>query len=902
MINKFINFSKIEANNYFGYDFQLMNLTKNIDITMFLDSDITINKALRTINNGITPNTFAFKLVFENQTITIPSNTMLNKTWYFDNVAISDLYFDNPKIANWYFDVNQGASQTITINTIVEAKDEIELSIQKEGSKLVIFRGVLKQPKTTFKARDTQIIINCTSEDVSVRAYDDVFKQDEVLVDKFIYNSTSQYTKDNSLLYILAKKLGFTDADMDIEDIKYPSINGQDGGWIQVRFSRFTKEEQIAQELGEIVRSFYGTFTIIDGKLTIKSMLKPFIPLNYIFNEDNILNSFEKVPSEIQYDNVKVKFSDWYVGEEQLVWALVGTDKQATPDNAMVYIEPNMNEETQNKAIMIQWIGTGLVSSWNPTFEVEFVDKNGTKLEPKYNIELSNTGGKLKLFNSSSDRIFVNKFKIKGVPISEEPNISVHYNGRNLNPTRTNTIENKYVQSARHAMLLAQQTFHMECKSHTTYKYKANFAPFLEAGTSAFIRHSILGDYNVITQNITHNVNSTQVEAKEIKPFEYNDYRYEITYPTNTPQTGIIGGGSGGGTGGDGGIGNDSIPEAITDFTLKPMLNGFSVKIRYSYDTNNIKGYRLFINDGIQEEVVDISSNSHFEPAKGGQTYYVRVAAVSFRNIRGPISDSKQVIPLTDTDIGAGDIIYPPGQSPEELKEAYDRLNNQLNSDIGKLTNAIEGVDIKLDSKITAGLNGLNASISKVETENTEQERRITQNKTDIIATSNKISSTVSASITDLKENYLKQEFSKIEQNSNSIKLEVGETKSDISDLTAGMKPENIVSSINLSPREIKLNAQRIRLGNGLAVVGDNVSVKDLRADSLIIDSENFKVNTINGSLELNKITSSVGVDGVISIFGANNGLIVYDGTTEANSTMRTVIKAGRITYQEARI
>lgn len=85
-------------------------------------------------------------------------------------------------------------------------------------------------------------------------------------------------------------------------------------------------------------------------------------------------------------------------------------------------------------------------------------------------------------------------------------------------------------------------------------------------------------------------------------------------------------------------------------------------------------------------------------------------------------------------------------------------------------------------------------------------------------------------------------------------------------ELTFAVMQDNIVSSINQTAEEIKINAARIALGNGLVVEDDKVAVKSVfglnfglgtgvlgNQDGLILQSENFKLsaNTTTGDFDL---------------------------------------------------
>ncbi len=117
------------------------------------------------------------------------------------------------------------------------------------------------------------------------------------------------------------------------------------------------------------------------------------------------------------------------------------------------------------------------------------------------------------------------------------------------------------------------------------------------------------------------------------------------------------------------------------------------------------------------------------------------------------------------------------------------------------------------------------------------------------------------------------EQYSVIQQLANQITLLVQEDSKNYSiieqlanELSFVVRKDNLVSSINQSAEEIKINAQRIALGNGLVVEDDKVAVKSVfglnfglgigvlgNQDGLILQSNNFRLyaNTTTGDFDL---------------------------------------------------
>ena len=113
------------------------------------------------------------------------------------------------------------------------------------------------------------------------------------------------------------------------------------------------------------------------------------------------------------------------------------------------------------------------------------------------------------------------------------------------------------------------------------------------------------------------------------------------------------------------------------------------------------------------------------------------------------------------------------------------------------------------------------------------------------------------------------------------------------------LKPAEITSQLLMgvtNPEDTKHQATLFQVGEentGTFIKFTNGKLKQEVAGT---DIETFVTDIGKGKFEINANTQ---VNGVLEVFSNDKGIISYDGTTQANSTKRIVIKGGEILFQE---
>lgn len=113
------------------------------------------------------------------------------------------------------------------------------------------------------------------------------------------------------------------------------------------------------------------------------------------------------------------------------------------------------------------------------------------------------------------------------------------------------------------------------------------------------------------------------------------------------------------------------------------------------------------------------------------------------------------------------------------------------------------------------------------------------------------------------------------------------------------LKPAEITSQLLMgvtNPEDTKHQGTIFQIGE--ENTGTYIKLTDgkLKQEVAGTDLANFVDDIGKGKFEINANTQ---VNGVLEVYSNNKGLISYDGTTQANSTKRIVIKGGEILFQE---
>ena len=160
------------------------------------------------------------------------------------------------------------------------------------------------------------------------------------------------------------------------------------------------------EELAELVKAIVGSVYVTgDGTLKITSLInqRDTHELEYELKKGNVLNYLEEWIDEKENNKVEVTFSENKTEPRQAVFILAGQNMDYEKDDAKIKVPANTVENDTYWKIEYM---TEYVNNLETTPEVTAYKANsdGTKTYvnyTEYDVELTNTEGKVKFLNSS---------------------------------------------------------------------------------------------------------------------------------------------------------------------------------------------------------------------------------------------------------------------------------------------------------------------------------------------------------------------------------------------------------------------------------------------------------------------------------------------------------------------
>ena len=621
---EYIKLSYQERNNI-EHKITFFNKTKNIDITDFVENEtLNINKFITNESNSISPNSVSLELKFPDFE-DIDEKTIV----YFDE---SDKYFNE---LEGYFDENISEK----LKNVVEKDDEVIIYDTFNNTKLELFTGIVKNP--LIRQEHLYKILIVEIKDKTVLGYYKRFEKDEVYQGHYFYNSSD---KEHSLLYNLAKRIGFEEDKIEIEEIKY-SI----GDYIRVPVAKFEKDKKIMEELAELVKAVVGSVYVTgNGTLKITSLInqKDSRELDYELKKGNVLSYLEEWIDEKEDNKVEVTFAENKTEPRQAVFILAGQNMDYEKDDAKIKVPANTTENDTYWKIEYM---TEYVNNLETIPEVVAYKANsdGTKTYvnyTEYDVELTNTEGKVKFLNTSETDIFIEKFKIYGEPIKLYENNTVSYTEKVLEDHEVElyTYENKYVQELRHAQEVAKYLYYINCREQKHYKLIVNAAPFLELEDVVNLKFED-SDKKIQLINISQSGNQTEIEAVDFKIYQPAAEHFETEksnlYDKDYLNNGYVE------------YGNIKYPTdkppAPIGVTPEHQFLGFGIRWQ-ALERTDIKEYVVYVKSLGSNGLPDGKLNTKFGcgnatykivSAEPG-SYEVKIAAISQAGIEGELSSA----------------------------------------------------------------------------------------------------------------------------------------------------------------------------------------------------------------------------------------------------------------------
>ena len=505
----YIDKTYLEENNL-KHRIKIFNKTKNVDISEYLDNDtLEISKFLENETQSIAANTLDLTFLKPDA-----DKSAEKEVIYFTD---SDKTFD---VYDMLFTDFKDSHE----NNIINLNDEIHVIDLFDGEELLLFVGIVAEP--VVRREHLRTYIKLKLEDKTSIGFKKRFDKDYVYQGHYVYHSGA---KNLSLMYKLAKELGFEDNDIEIEEMKHTL-----GDYIIIPVAKFEKDKSIMEELAELVRSVVGDIWVTrEGKLKITSLLnqKDTNIVDYKLKYGNILNYLESAVTKPESNKVEVSFTENKTEARQAVFILAGQNADYEADDAKVKVPANTL--TNNEYWQIKYL-TEYVDNLEKTPEVVayIPNSDGTKTYityTDYELVLDNDGGKVKFFNHTTSDIFIEKFKLYGEPIKVYEGNTVTYTEKNLadHEIELYTYDNKYIQDIRLAQSVARYLYFKNCREKTTHKMRTNSIPFLE------LQDVVKLDFEELTADIQLTKITQKQNELEIEAVEYEEYKPNTEYFEN---------------------------------------------------------------------------------------------------------------------------------------------------------------------------------------------------------------------------------------------------------------------------------------------------------------------------------------------------------------------------------
>ncbi|MGL4792418.1 MAG: hypothetical protein ACRC23_01630 [Aeromonas jandaei] len=842
------------------------------------------------VNNKFTPSTVKVVFDFNKATLYGGENIDISKVT-FEHAILRYKLFNDDELADWKFNESR-IYEDIALADLFKLDNNFKVRGIFDSDFYDVFEGVITEVNTSMFNTNAKITVTFKSK--MIEAYNKKFLEGKVLTDYYICNNQNQA---KSLMHKWAKDMGFNF--YDFEDVKYPN-----GKYIVVPFVEEKKDTQIMSDFAELVRSFNGMMRVDGDKIFSANMSKIVFPINFVMDERNIMQPFNKSEVKPSAKEIKLTFDKYSYGTERIVFALAGENGNTNYSNIKVL--KNTNRENQKLRYIVNWQPSGLVQDWHVA-EVKAFKVNGAE-KPEYVeldyefIDITNSGGYVKFYNSLDVDIIIEKFIIKGTPVIKSSNNTTSftkYREEEIGIDDTISKNNKFVQMTDHAKYYTQLYYHKECEVYTEYSFTTNHClAFMKPGSNVFVRNKVTGSINCMVTEMSHNGNDCQLKCTTYNDFKYIETDDDIIIDSGVSDEDIktddiIN---------NGGILTDDIPPAPLDFTLKDEINGFRVTLVKPDDTS-IKGFIVYhAVQGTNNWTKEFYGSTQFIiNGTPGTWYDVKATCVSFKDKESELTVTKSVKPRALT---SGEVIYPPGMTPEELDQARKDLNTIVDNAIA------------------------------------EGDRKYQVLERELVATESELRSTITAEIADFDKNIVQKKFTEIKQTTDEITIVAQRAEGKIDDLS---DPTNLISTINVAPEGITITGAKIKLGPSMTIHSDgSVDIGRVNAQQLVI-GDNFYADAASGELRIKKVEISeinglgskfdevnnrfdtglltinanttiagnfkvkgenIELNGNTSLIGtmniySNNGFVLWNGSTQGNSNKKMIIKADAIEFWE---
>lgn len=392
---------------------------------------------------------------------------------------------------------------------LVDNGNEVKIEIIDEvGNILYTLQGM-----TTLEKRNKSYTGNETwtysIKDSYEKLFDKVVPETMVFFDLFFCNVND---KSNSLLHIVANKLGFREDQVDFKDIIF-----NDGNLIRVPFVLFEQDERWIDILQRFIKATDSILYIKDKKLF--SRQKSFnINEDLRLNKTNIITEIEETFNSNLYNGIRVTYDRFLKLDNRVVFDL----------SQKIIVDKNKPVGSQDIQSMKISYSTSSVANPILTKATAYYFTREDDVSSKVDISLvkgthyiveewKETQAIVKFFNPYPYKLYIENFEIKGLPLVKyENNESVIKNLNIIEKNQENFVsiqKNREVQTEKLAKHIALCEYKNQILNNKTFNFTTNFLKDIKLGEVYSLE---LEDINTIVRvtNISISLKPAEFEMK----------------------------------------------------------------------------------------------------------------------------------------------------------------------------------------------------------------------------------------------------------------------------------------------------------------------------------------------------------------------------------------------------
>ena len=406
---------------------------------------------------------------------------------------------------------------------LVDTGNEVKIEVIDEvGNLLYELQGMatLERRNKSYTGKET---FTYSIKDSYDKLFDKVVPETMVFFDLFFCNTKD---KHNSLLHIIAYKLGFREDQVDFKDIAF-----NDGSLMRVPFVLFEQDERWVDILQRFIKATDSILYIKNKKLFSR-------PRNFMLNEvlkfdrTNIITDIEETFKSALYNGIRVNYDRFIKLQNQVVFNLA----------QKIIVDKNRPAGSKDIQSMRITYTTSSVSNPTLTKGTAYYFTREDDIKSKIDIKLvkgthyiieewKETQAIVKFFNPYPYKLYIENFEIKGLPLVKyQDNEAVIKNPNIIEKYQENFVsiqKNREVQTEKLAKHIALSEYKAQILNNRTFNFNTYFLKDIELGEVYSLE---LEDINTVVRvtNIQISLKPTQFEMRVEAECVENDG--EFTY------------------------------------------------------------------------------------------------------------------------------------------------------------------------------------------------------------------------------------------------------------------------------------------------------------------------------------------------------------------------------------